>query len=70
MDTPKQCPFCGWYEIYLLDDFTIGDEKCYMCQQCQAVAKEEMWNKRPIEDGLKSQIYELESIMAKVKGYL
>ena len=67
MDTIKRCPFCGWWEIDLLEDFKIGDEKCYMCTHCQAVAKESMWNERYVENGLEKRIFELESRIEEMK---
>ena len=70
MTVYKPCPFCGWFEINKLESLKIGENCVCACSHCGALAIEELWDKRPIEDGLKSQIYDLESIMAKAKGYL
>lgn len=60
----KPCPFCGWYEIVLDDNFMIGNKPVYVCTHCQALSVN--WNNRPIEGELENRINDLESQISRI----
>lgn len=60
----KPCPFCGWYEIVLDENFMIGNKPVYVCTHCQSLSSD--WNTRPIEDKLEDEIEELKSRLERI----
>ena len=61
----KPCPFCGWYEIVLDENFMIGEKPVYICTHCQSLSAD--WNNRPIEISLEDEIYELKNTINRIK---
>ena len=66
MSIPKQCPFCGWWEIVVQRVEYYEEGQVCFCTHCHATAPEGLWNNRPIEEGLMARIYELEDRIKRI----
>ena len=55
MSELKPCPFCGGTKICTEKGLNLN-----YCDNCSAESNIEHWNTRPIEDGLRARIAELE----------
>jgi Lar family restriction alleviation protein len=69
----KECPFCGT-ESDCLDFLNTDTSSTIICNECEAegpcVVNKELaltvWNRRPVEDALRRQISDLESLLEHI----
>ena len=61
ISSAKQCPFCGWNEIYP----KIDDPEILVCEHCHSTSP--CWNTRPIENELQDSIDELEDTIDRIR---
>ena len=75
MSEMKPCPFCGKEDLYFEQD--EEGETNIVCDWCEYKTRifqtigdaARWWNTRPIEDGLRKRIAELEGLVDELKPY-